>query len=204
MVLLLVGDIGANSRHIGFADGKYPIARLPGKPGEFRTLGFDPSGRGFFHIFHCFAYGYGPRKIKESMDVILRGIDQHRRTVQVLEHSCHVAMERFPHLIVQETITVLGAENEMDVETGERLGHEFKAPFQGFSDWLHEFLGRCPRLWLGCPFGAKARLAPLTREIGRSLSSEMLRSMYRSLIYAVHSASQSPASPTIIIPLGLK
>jgi len=48
-----------------------------------------------------------------------------------LEYGRHVSMERFSHPIMQDSVAVLGAENEVNVESGERLRHGFRTPFQG-------------------------------------------------------------------------
>ena len=64
--------------------------------------------------------------------MVFRRIDKHWRTSQLLEHARHVSMERFPDRIVQDRVTVFGAENEVDVKTCERLWHDVRSPLQGY------------------------------------------------------------------------
>jgi hypothetical protein len=66
------------------------------------------------------------------VNMVFHRIDNHRRTFQLLEHTRHIGMERFPYCIVQDRRTVFGTENEVDVKTGERLWHGFRSPFQGY------------------------------------------------------------------------
>ena len=56
-----------------------------------------------------------------------------------------------------ETLPVFGAENEMDVETREGLGHGLGRPFRAWWDGVAGFPGRCPGLGLRRAVGAARR-----------------------------------------------
>ena len=46
-------------------------------------------------------------------------IDEHRGTALILQDGCHVGMERISDIARDESFTILGAEDKMDVKTGE-------------------------------------------------------------------------------------
>ncbi len=124
MMFLLVCNIIIDRLNIGFADCKSSVARLPRESGEFSALGLDPFGGGFFHVFYGLTYAYCSSEFKEDMDMIFDRIDECWRTFQFLEHNRHVGVEGVSDLIVQDRCAILGAENEMNVKTGERLRHD--------------------------------------------------------------------------------
>ena len=57
VVFALVGNVLPDGFDIGFRNGESPVSGLPRKSGKFRTLGFDPFGRGFFNVFDGLADG---------------------------------------------------------------------------------------------------------------------------------------------------
>lgn len=133
MMFLLVRNVVTDGLHIRFADSKCPITCLPREFGEFDSLGLDPLGGGFLHLFHRLAHTYRSREFKEDMNMIVHGIDECRRTFQLLEHNCHVGVERFPDPDMQKLPAILGAENEVDVKACERLRHDLDRPFRALA-----------------------------------------------------------------------
>jgi hypothetical protein len=83
------------------------------------------------------AYGHCPGEVEEDVDMVFRRIDENGQTPQVLEYARYISMERFPDRIVQDRGTMFGAENEVDVKTGERLRHDFRSPLQGCYVFAH-------------------------------------------------------------------
>ena len=46
-------------------------------------------------------------------------IDEHRGTAPILQDGCPVGMERIADIVGDESFTILGAEDKVDVKTGE-------------------------------------------------------------------------------------
>ena len=46
-------------------------------------------------------------------------IDEYRGTAPILQDGCHVGMERIADIAGDESFTILGTEDKMDVKTGE-------------------------------------------------------------------------------------
>ena len=63
-----------------------------------------------------------------------------------MEDSCHVGMERIADVVRDESLTILGAEDEVDVKTGKGLRHGLGRPFRA---WM--VVGPQPRAlpWAG-------------------------------------------------------
>lgn len=83
--------------------------------------------------------------------MVVHRIDEYRSAAEILQNRGHVTVERLPDAVGNEGFAVLGAENEMDVESGEGLGHRLGRPFRA-RVWL--LVGR-PRGvapgWHGAP-----------------------------------------------------
>jgi len=65
------------------------------------------------------------------MHVILHRVDERGRASEVLQDNGHVAMERVANRIAQQRRAMFGAENEVNVQTGEGLGHGMGRPLSG-------------------------------------------------------------------------
>ena len=159
-MLLLPGNVFTNNRHIGFADRKRPVARLPREMRKLISLRFNPSRRMLFDIFHGLADGDGPGKIEENVNVVFDGINARRRTAKILEHRRDVAMQRMAHGIMENSFAVLRAENEVDVKAGEGLGHGVKGPFRAGYLFFVSFPRRRPGLALKRAVGAGKSVLP--------------------------------------------
>lgn len=146
VVFALVGNVLADGFHIGFRNSKCAVSRLPCKCSEFRPLGFDPFGRGFFNVFDGLADGDGSGEIKKQMGVVLDGIDENGSTAEVLQHCRHVGVQRAADLVREDALAVFGAEYEVNVEAGEGLGHRVGRPFRAWFFVGNLFPGRCPGL----------------------------------------------------------
>jgi hypothetical protein len=86
--------------------------------------------------------------------VVFDGIDEHRRTAEILLHRGHVGVERWPDGVRQQAGAVFRAENKMDVQSREGLGHELGRPFRAWLNGVSGFPGRCPGLLLDRAVGA--------------------------------------------------
>ena len=64
------------------------------------------------------------------MHVVSHRVDERRRTFEILQDDSHVAVQRVAHRITQQRRAMLGAEDEVDVQAGERLGHDVGRPFR--------------------------------------------------------------------------
>lgn len=146
MMFLLVCDVSTDTGHVGFGNRKRSITCLPSKSGELTALRFDPFGGRFFDILDGGTNGDGAGQFKEDMNVVFDRVDEHGRTSKVLQHGCHVSMERIANAVGNDSLAVLGAENEVDVEACKGLGHGLDRPFRAVY-FISDFsLGRCPRL----------------------------------------------------------
>lgn len=96
VMLPLFGDVLLNGGTLGFRYGEGTLARLPCKSREFRPLGLDPPRRRLFNFFHRPADALSPPKLEKDVDVVLDGIDDDRRTAEILEDSSHVGVKRGP------------------------------------------------------------------------------------------------------------
>jgi hypothetical protein len=87
------------------------------------------------------------------VNVIFHGIDQVRVAAKVFEHRCHVSMERITYSFVDDGSAVFGAENEMQINFREGLGHALinRSPLQGLRLFFSRNPGRCPGLTLSAP-----------------------------------------------------
>ena len=141
MMLLLAGDVIPHGLSLGFTDGKCPISRLPSKCGKLLALGLDPLRGRFLDLLNGRADGDGTGQMEEDMNVIIDRIDDVGRADEILKNGCHVGMQDGAHRIGDETFTMLGAEDKMNVEASEGLRHD-NSP------------GRCPGLSLDTPVGA--------------------------------------------------
>ena len=72
------------------------------------------------------------------MYVIFDRIDERGWAIKILQDNRHVAMERIANRIMQQWRAMLGAENEVDVQTSERLGHGMGRPFRAGA-WRYSF-----------------------------------------------------------------
>ena len=73
--------------------------------------------------------------------MVLDGVDEDGRAIKVLQHSCHVGVERVANAVRDESFAVLGAENEMDGQSGERLWHSLGRPFRALNRFLIDTQG---------------------------------------------------------------
>lgn len=124
MMRLLPLDVAPYLANQGLAHPKPSIPTLPGEVGIRRTLRLDPFRRSLLHVLHRFAQGNLAREIEQNMSVIRNRIDQHTRRFQILQHHRHVGMKILPDVIAENRLTILRAENKVDVVPGQRLGHE--------------------------------------------------------------------------------
>jgi len=155
MMFALVGDVLADGFHVGFGDGEGTVSGLPCEGGEFRALGFDPFGGGFFDVFDDLADGHGSRQIEEQVGVVFHGVDENGSTSEILQYRGHVGVEGGSHGVRDDGFAVFGAEDEMDVKAGEGLGHRLGRPFRALDVFSDGFPGRCPGLAWGAPLGRK-------------------------------------------------
>jgi len=65
--------------------------------------------------------------------MILHRIDEDRCATEVLQNGRHVTVQGIAHAIMKHRRTALGAEDEMNVQPGERLWHWVVRPFRAFS-----------------------------------------------------------------------
>ena len=77
---------------------------------------------------------------------------------------CDVTVQWRSDGVVKNGFAVFGAEDEVDVESREGLGHRLARPFRASRFVWADLPGRCPGLVLGCPVGAgKSANTPLER-----------------------------------------
>lgn len=119
MMLLLSGDVIPHGWNVRLGYGKRAISGLPGETGKRCALGLDPFRRGFFDLLDRGADGDGACQIEQDVNMVFDRIDEHRGTAPILQDGCHVGMERIADIVGDESFTILGAEDEMDVQTGE-------------------------------------------------------------------------------------
>lgn len=80
------------------------------------------------------------------MDVVLDGIDEDGSAIEILQHGGHVAVEGIADGIGNDLFAIFRAENEVDVEAGEGLGHGLGRLFRALDVVWDCFPGRCPGL----------------------------------------------------------
>jgi hypothetical protein len=69
------------------------------------------------------ADGHGAREIKQNMDMVLDGVDEHHGTPEILQDGGHVGVQRIPHGVRENPFAVFGAEDEVDVQSRKGLWH---------------------------------------------------------------------------------
>jgi putative transposon-encoded protein len=130
MMFLLVRDVFTDGGHVGFGDSKRSITCLPRKSSELAALRLDPFGRRFFDILDGGTDRDGAGQFKEDVNVVFNRVDEHGRAAKVLKNSRHVGMKRIANPVGNDSLAILGAENEMNVEACEGLGHDLDRPFK--------------------------------------------------------------------------
>jgi hypothetical protein len=115
VVLGLVCDVGANIRHIRFANRENSISCLPGKVCEAGVLVFDPFGRGLLDLFDRLTHGYGSSEIEKKMNMVVHGINDQGWTSPILQDFCHISMEVLPNVIGDKGLAVFRAEDQVKV-----------------------------------------------------------------------------------------
>jgi len=87
--------------------------------------------------------------------VILDGIDEDGDAAEVLQDGCHVGVQGIADGIGDERFAIFGAEDEVNMEAGEGLGHGLGRPFQGLGNWSGQIPRALPKAVLGRAVGAK-------------------------------------------------
>ena len=130
VMFLLPGDVFTDGGHVGFGNRKRTITCLPRESGELGALCLDPLGRGFFDLLDSCTDGNSAGQLEEDVNVVLDGIDKHRGTTNVLQHGRHVSVKGITNPVGNDSLSVFGAKNEVDVQTGKRLWHGLGRPFR--------------------------------------------------------------------------
>ena len=150
VMFALVGDVFTNGIDVGFGNGERPITGLPGKIQELRSLRLDPFGRRLLDILDGPTDRDGSGQVEEQMGMVFDGIDEHGSAAKVFQHGGHVAVQRDANDIGDDALSVLGAEDNVNMKTGEGLRHGFGRPFRAWLD-LYSDPGRCPGLASSAP-----------------------------------------------------
>ena len=131
VVFRLFSNVLAHGLHIRFANCKRSIACLPCKSGKLSALCLDPFRGRCLDFLDSIADSHCAGEVKEDMDMVFDGIDEHGRATQVLQYRRHVGVKRRPDGFAQQALALFGAENEMHIQAREGLGHRIRPPFQG-------------------------------------------------------------------------
>src|SRR5690349_1488354 len=91
---------------------------------KYRALGFDPFGRTDFQVLNYFGNGACARETKEEMNMIFHSSHLQRWTFDLVQNCGEIGMQFGLNGRGKKAFTVLGAEHEMDQDTGQRLGHD--------------------------------------------------------------------------------
>lgn len=89
------------------------------------------------------------------MGVIFDGIDEGGSAAEVLQDGGHVGVQGAANRVGDDGFTIFGAEDEVNVEAGQGLGHRFGRPFRALGVLLRASPGRCPGLAWAAPLGWK-------------------------------------------------
>ena len=121
MVLLLIGDVGADGGPCGGADGEGGVSFLPVEAGAFRFP--DPVRRGFFQLPHEVGEAGGRFQGDEKMNMILHTADSFGMRVQSIGDASEIGMEFVPPFPGQNGFAVFRREDEMIMQAGMGGGH---------------------------------------------------------------------------------
>jgi hypothetical protein len=130
VVFVLVRDVFAHGFDIRLGNGKRAVTGLPREGRELRALGFDPFGRGFFNILDDFADRDGSGEVEKQVGVVLDGIYENGMATEILQDSGHISMQSGADRVGDKAFAIFCAEDEVDVEPSEGLGHGVGRPFR--------------------------------------------------------------------------
>ena len=119
MMILLPGNVAGHGADLRFADRE---GSVPGLPAEaLDALLFHPAGGDLLQLLDDLGDAARSRQREERVDMIRGSTGLHRRAVEVLKDPSEVRMRCTPHLAMNQRLPVLGAEDEVDQNSRERL-----------------------------------------------------------------------------------
>ena len=113
MMIALVLNVPFHFRTIRFAHGERAISILPLEFAEGHSPGFHPFRGARLDLLNHLGNSDGSRQIAENMDMVFHGADDNGRRIEMFENACHIAMQRFPEIIVDPRRPPLGAEDDV-------------------------------------------------------------------------------------------
>ena len=118
---LLLLDILNQRAGIGGTNGKRSIPALPGKP--FDPLNLHPLRRSNLHFLDKLRHALRRMQPHSQMHVVCHPTNPQTFALLIANDSREVRMQPIPHAVIQQSTTILGAENNMDQQETQRLGH---------------------------------------------------------------------------------
>ncbi len=123
VVLPLAGDVLDRVRHLRLPNGKRSVSILPRKPLHGRPLAGNPFRRLAFKTSHPFAESHRCGQADQEMNVVLHTTDMECLYPVGSAYSAQVAPNALFDVRSDPSFTVLGRENEMQVDRGVGVRH---------------------------------------------------------------------------------
>ena len=124
VVLLLVGDVELKVGQDRFADRESAVADLPGEVFSFGKCVVNPAGGVGFDVAHHVGQHQRRGQLGQQMYVVGNAADANRHTPQFSDDAPQIRVQPLLQFKVNERLAMFGAENNVEVEPRERMGHE--------------------------------------------------------------------------------
>lgn len=131
MMLFLISNIRSYRLHPRLAHTESGIPGLPREARPLRPALVDSPRRICFHFLHQLGQPQGRRLDEQQVNMVARAVGQQGLAIQLRDDATQVRKQFRPELRVQIRTAVLGAEQGMNHDVAECVGHGCR-PFQGF------------------------------------------------------------------------
>ena len=125
VMFFLAVDVFLNGFEHGWTDGEDAKAGLPCEPSHPEGIFvFEPEAGDSFQFLDPIGLGYGAAESGEDMHVVCDAADDDRRAIEFIGDIAEEGVGFVPERAVEQPgFTVLGGEDAVQIDGGERLGH---------------------------------------------------------------------------------